>query len=271
MSIPGVAVYHQRSTWEKLLPARYQMAAQNPPKQVPADIFRPVVHYPGVDDVPDGDPGERLEDVAQSVANSHRYYVDNRGYAYGYLFVVDWTGGVWEVRGFDYRSAANSGHNQYTCPVQLLIDATGTPTDRQIDAAVAVFREFRRRAGRTDFESRPWGHGELQKRTGIGTVTTCPGTNTQRLIDQGRFDLPDEPEPAPEPPAEEPEVSAYLWRPKGYDNVFVIDGGDALHVSQRTFNEIYKDLPKVFDDPHKETLKSVLAKAGLTESDLVPV
>lgn len=75
---------------------------------------------------------------------------------------------------------------------------------------------------------------------------------------------------APEsPPDEEDDVKPFLWRPSGYQNVFIICGADAMHASVKTCEQYGLDPKTPVVDDHPQTLKSVLAKAGLTVADLV--
>ena len=218
LTIPGVETVHPREDWEQLLPASYAMAAQNPPRQVPEDIWRAVAHYPGVrlNPTPTSSPA-----VASHLANTHRYYVDQRGYAYGYLWVVDQTGAVWEIRGFDYRSAANKSHNLYTAPIQFLVDIDEPPTAEAMASARAVWREHRRRSGRDDFENRPFGHGQLLEKTGKGTLTTCPGP-VLPAIESGSLDLDHDPPIIPDP--EEPDHMIEFVKRDNDPAVLVLSG-----------------------------------------------
>lgn len=187
LTIPGVQTVHPREVWEPW--STHTVASLDPPSQKPGSITRPVSHYTASDDLIDGDPGEHAGELPKFIGGIQTYYAAQRGYSVGYLFAIDWLGGVWELRGFDYMSAANKGHNGYTAPILMLVDGNDPVTIQAATSARAVWREFRRRSGRPDFEGRPWGHGELYKRTGIGTPTSCPGTGIQNQINSGVLDL----------------------------------------------------------------------------------
>lgn len=191
LTIPGVETLHLREAWEQ--PA-YRVAALNPPRQIPVNITQPTAHYTAAIDLPDGDLGEFEYQIAPYLAAIQRdYWTDpRRGYSIGYLFAVDWLGGVWELRGFDYKSAANYGHNEYTAPILFLVDGADEATPLAVASAVAVWREFRRRSGRADFKTRPLGHGELFLTTGTGTPTACPGSGVLRQLHRGDLDLDQE-------------------------------------------------------------------------------
>lgn len=195
--IPGVAVVHPRSAWvEECFPIRGAAA-------VPGAITQPVAHYSAAVNLPDGDPGESVEQIPPWLRASNRDYWLNRtntsptvvcgrslpGYALGYLFAVDWMGGAWEIRGFDFMPAANAGHNNYTCPLIFITDRDDPASDLAWVTARAIWREFRRRSARSDFKNRPLGHGELRETTGIGTATICPGPAILAQLHAGMGDL----------------------------------------------------------------------------------
>lgn len=202
--IPGVATVHERSVWE---PVDYQMASsftRQPPAIDLDGITHPAIHYPGVNEVPDGDLGEFDYQIGPWLANVQRWYYESKrgggytrrsdgrwfpGYPIGYSFGVDWLGGVWELRGFDYRPAATYRHNSYTCAVFIIVDAGEPATDLAWRSVRAIEREFHRRGGnRLDFVVRPWGHRQFRERTGVGTATACPSDAIIDQIDQGLGD-----------------------------------------------------------------------------------
>lgn len=199
VSIPGVETFHPRSVWvEPCFPVSGR--AQGP---LAGDIYQPVAHYSAAANTPDGDIGEFDYQIIGWLRSVNRDYWINRknatttticgrvlpGYSIGYLFAIDWLGGVWELRGFDYMPAANAGHNHYTCPIIFITDGTSQPTELAWGSARAVWREFRRRANRLDFVNRPLGHGELFTTTGIGTPTACPGAGVLTGLHAGYGDL----------------------------------------------------------------------------------
>lgn len=172
--IPGiVGNYHTRDRWED---PDYRIADDDPPAQRPHDIDQAVLHYSADSTIPTSEQG-----LADWFAGMQRYYSTVRGYAIGYLFGVDHRGDVWELRGFDYKSAANAGHNDHTCPV-IFTTTPGQPaTPEAWESARAVWREFRYRSGRSDFNNRAVGHGHL-----TGAATACPGVALRdQLIVEG--------------------------------------------------------------------------------------
>ena len=184
LTIPGVPVVHPREAW---LP--YSGRTMTGPVQVPGNITQAVAHYTAADDLIDGDPGEHIEDMPAWLGATHRDYVDRRGYSIGYLFAVDYLGAAWELRGFDFKSAANYMHNDYTAPILFLVDGADPLNEYMLSTARALGREFRRRSGRADFRPTYWGHNQLRVETGYGTPTGCPGFGIQNQIDHGLLAL----------------------------------------------------------------------------------
>lgn len=185
MSIPGVTTYHERWTW------------QNPLKPVagPAaewgEIDTAVIHYTASDDLIDGDPGEHADQLDEYLRAMQQSYVTYRGYSLGYWFAVDWLGGVWQIRGWDIKSAANLDHNDHTIPILVLVDGADAATPEAAASVRAIIAEGQRRAGRTLAIK---GHGQLRVETGKGTPTSCPGVGLQSQISTGVFT------PRPDPP-----------------------------------------------------------------------
>jgi hypothetical protein len=129
-----------------------------------------VIHYPGHDGVGD--------DTARDLANSQRYYATNRGYSLGYNAVVDRAGVLWQVRGIDYRNAANKGANNTSVSVQMRVnlDEPGST------AAVTRVRRFV-----ADVE-RWCGHPlKVLGHRDVG-ATACPGDAIYNQITTGEFD-----------------------------------------------------------------------------------
>ena len=71
-------------------------------------------------------------------------------------------------------------------------------------------------------------------------------------------------------PEEESMDKSRLWRPKGYQNIFIITpSGNVLHASQALLAAFQIPLTNIIEDDHPQTLQSILRLAGLTVSDLV--
>ena len=156
-----------RTAWEQ--PGFTVAEHTTSPPVAPAMIDSVVIHYPGHDDVGD--------DTARDLANSQRYYATNRGYSLGYNAVVDRAGVLWQVRGIDYRNAANKGANNTSVSVQMRVnlDEPGSA------AAVARVRRFV-----ADME-RWCGHPlTVLGHRDVG-ATACPGDKIYEQIKQGVF------------------------------------------------------------------------------------
>lgn len=207
--IAGVDAYHPRTEWEQV---GFRMAldfTRLPTAGNLPNVDTMVAHYTGAKNVPDGDPGEDLTTMRDYLRAIERDYLANRtgggyvrkadnvyfpGYHTGYSFAVDWQGGVWEIRGFDFLPAATNQHNGHTIAVLFFVDGADKANDAMWASARAIGREARRRSGRADFHPVFTDHGSLTISSGTGTPTACagPGIRSQ-LATQGRLDL-DQPE-----------------------------------------------------------------------------
>jgi hypothetical protein len=201
--IPGATTVHEREAWEE---AGYRMAVdftRTPSLYVPGNVTRGVAHYTGALNVPDGDAGEDPSDVAAFLRRAQRDYLINRtgggytrrsdgrffpGYPLGYNFGVDWLGGAWVLRGFDFLPAATNGHNGYTIAVLLFVDGANPATAPMWETARAIVREARRRSNRPDFNPVGTDHGSLRIDTGVGTPTACAGAGIRAQL-SAEFDI----------------------------------------------------------------------------------
>ena len=185
LAIPGVSTVHERSVW--MDPA---FPITGPATQW-ARIDTNVAHYTAADDLIDGDPGEHASDLPAYLRAIQRSYVTNRGYSVGYWFAVDWLGGVWQLRGFEFMSAANKGWNERTAPVLFLVDGADRLTREAALSGAYGYREVERRALRIIGSPRP--------HSAIGS-TSCPGDGIRRDIAEGLLEPIDPPPtPAPDP------------------------------------------------------------------------
>ena len=199
VNIPDVETLHERSFWEEV---GYRMVGdfdRNPPSQRPTEITTGICHYTSAINLPDGDPGESWMDIKQKLRDTQRDYLTNRvgggytrlsdnrffpGYSVGYLFAVDWLGGAWELRGFEFMSAANSQDNTWTAPILFITDGQDPGTEAQWATARAIWREFRRRSGRNDFAASAVGHDDLPHGN-----TSCPGAGLFSQLHAGLGEL----------------------------------------------------------------------------------
>jgi hypothetical protein len=211
---PGITAYHPRTEWEQV-GFRMGLDFTRLPTLINMRTVRQMVaHYTGAKETPTGDPGEDMTDVRDYLRAIERDYMINRtgggyirksdgryfpGYHTGYSFCVDWTGGVWEIRGFDFLPAATNMHNGYTIAVLFFTDGADPATPEQWTAARAIGRLARDASQRTDFNPKFTDHGLLTLATGTGTVTACAGAGVRgQLTTQGNIDQ-DAPPPPPPP------------------------------------------------------------------------
>jgi hypothetical protein len=243
------SLFHARSTW--VHPAPPITGPVMPPF---SRIDTMAIHYPS-GNTPDGDPTDRL-DVAPYLRSIQVDYERSRGYSIGYSFAIDWTGDVWECRGWDIKPAANAGHNDHTIALLMLVDQDQPATAAQLAAARAYVAELERRHGRPIVVT---GHGQLP-----GAATACPGAGLRAQIAAGAFN--------PTPPTQEvPEVNtARRVRIRGYANVWLIGAGPALHLTPE-LNDTYAGVELVVVAYHEQLTASLLHQSGLDAADLVMI
>lgn len=155
--------YHPRTTWQD---PRFPVFG---PADNWADNDTVVIHYTAGDQIPD--------DVAGFLRNTQYYYVTQRGYSIGYSFAVDQKGDIWQLRGWEYQSAANRGHNDHTLPILVLVDGQEPASPEAVESVRRLVQEAEYHFGR---EMKIVGHRE------IGS-TSCPGAGLQTQVNNGVF------------------------------------------------------------------------------------
>lgn len=193
-SIPGVETVHARSTWtDPRFPFRGNRVDIS-------RVTRPILHYTAADDLIDGDPGEYADRLDEYMRAMQQSYVQNRRYSLGYWWAVDWLGGAWQCRGWEFVSAANVGDprktgvvniNPQTAPILCLVDGADRLTAEAAATVRALIRETRRRSGRS--MNRPAPHSALD-------FTACCGDGIRLDIDAGLTDADYLPPPVPVTP-----------------------------------------------------------------------
>ncbi|MBW2699265.1 MAG: N-acetylmuramoyl-L-alanine amidase [Deltaproteobacteria bacterium] len=166
--------YHDRTEW------------QDPAYPVSSTAWMDInalryitLHYIGAD-------GVNVSDIPQLLRNSQLDYVINRGYSLGYNSAVSMDGDEWEIRGFDYRCAANGNQavNVPSYSIMLALPNTwSVPTEDQIAGVrnlVAKIRATAAAAGNSDFLEVN-GHRDLK-------ATSCPGDVIYAMIQNGTFE-----------------------------------------------------------------------------------
>lgn len=202
--VPGAQTVHPRETW---VDPRFPVFG---PLDNPLNNDTVVIHYTAADNLIDGDPGEHAENLPAYIRAMQYSYVTQRGYSLGYLFAVDWLGGIWQIRGWEYQSAANAGHNEHTFPILVLVDGADAATPEAVRSIQLIGAEAQRRAKRPLVVK---GHGQLRLETGVGTATACPGAGLQAQVIAGVFNPSNLVTNPPVPNTEEEIMIGYIAQP----------------------------------------------------------
>ena len=236
-----------REAWE--LPGE-RIADGSPPPQNAGIIDTTVVHWPGFA-LDDSTPVA----IAHALQSMQRDYLRNRGYSLGYLWLVDPTGVAWEIRGFDYKSAANKGHNDHTAPLLVTVNGDEPVTAVAWRTVRALSAEYSERSNR-DYLTRPVPHSDLD-----GAATACPGDTVRTQIAAGNGDIGND---------DDMTNPVILWRHPAYLNVFAVGGG-AVWINETVRDRFLAQgaVEIVEDDP--AMLRGCMAAAGIVDSDLVRV
>jgi hypothetical protein len=125
--------------WDAWVDPRYPVTG---PRADWTRIDTAVPHYTAAVNLIDGDPGEYVYNIPPYLRAIHLDYLTHRpqpdgssGYSIGYNFAVDWLGGIWRLRGWDIRCAANKGHNDHAYAILCLVDGADPVTN---EAAAAI-------------------------------------------------------------------------------------------------------------------------------------
>lgn len=166
LEISGVASFHRREDWQD----------PNLPVKGPASTLEQVdtfpLHYTAAATMPTGVNPTMVANVLRAM---QRDYSTNRNYSLGYGFAVDQAGGVWEIRGFDIKSAANRDWNHRTIPVVCLVSGAGPLSEAARHSVRALYAEAERRTGR---KLNIVGHRDIG-------ATSCPGAGIYGQIQLG--------------------------------------------------------------------------------------
>lgn len=235
--IPGIETFHTRESWQD---PKYPVFG---PLDDPTNNRMAVIHYTAADDLIDGDPGEHAEDLPAYMRAMNKSYWVNRGYALGYLFAVDWLGGVWQIRGWEYQSAANKGENETTWPILMLVDGDDPATPEAVRSVRAIVAEADRRAGRPQSIV---GHKDIG-------ATACPGAGLYAQVKAGVFTpQPDPIVPPVVPPPSSSEVDMFIAIINNgsgpvAETWTVCDGTQLSHITNGHAAEVYINagLPQV--------------------------
>lgn len=203
-------IYHKRSEWE--LPNQPVKG----PALNPSGIVDMMYHYPGAK------PLANFSDPIKALRNGQNSYLTDpkRGYSYGYNWVIDLNGEVWEVRGWDIQSAATGGYNGKSVATQFLVPGENPANEKQLAAAVELHLETERRFGK-----KLGVYGHYQKGT---TVTPCPGNGIRSQLPEleRRIHAPKPAQVPVLPPVGDDEdmqnAMIGMWKPKGSEQVYQI-------------------------------------------------
>jgi hypothetical protein len=159
-----------REEWEE---PNYRIADHTTSKPVSKrHVDRIVIHYPGSKSV--------SSDPVRKIRASQRYYVTQRGYSYGYNWVIDAAGVCYQVRGLEFMSSATGGANLSTVAIQIM-----QPIGQEANEAQVA------RVRRLVADLRAWKGGPLPlvgHREAGTTPTACPGEQIFAQVKAGVFE-----------------------------------------------------------------------------------
>lgn len=201
------------------------------------DTDTEAVHYTAAVDLPDGDPDELVPGrpdwwlVPSYLRRIQADYQLNRGYAIGYNWPIDYLGGIWEARGWDYECAANVGWNPRTYAILLLVDGNDAPNEWMLRSCRYLHHQAFLRSGR-EHMIRPHSQLGWNEKTNTqilypfpGFQTACPGVGgrSKMIVPSGlqggeynwRYHTS---APTPEPEPTEGEAEMFTLVCKGTDS-----------------------------------------------------
>ena len=182
---------HPREHWQS---SSQPVSSGN--KYIVGNVHTAVCHWPGA--ASNWKPPTSDDGVANYLRSTQNDYVTNRGYSLGYNFHISQTpypGNVWEIRGFDFRNAANNGDkgqyaninwNDFTVSMQFAASESWPMTADQQLASRYLLQHFDDHHNETlDLK----GHRDSDG-------TTCPGDYIYGRLDEiavrpeGEEDMP---------------------------------------------------------------------------------
>lgn len=172
-----------------------------------------------------------------------------RGYSLGYNVVVFPCGQVWEIRGTEFRCAANgiqTFETNHTSLAILLIVAGDDPaTDEQVRAVRKIVASVRvHRAAKINL------HYHVRS-------TSCPGEGIKEQFCAGVF------EPVADPESED-EMTRLLWKDERYADTFLVFPAVTPLAPQLATRHQDEDAELIVER-HSGVLKSLCAMTGLTK------
>lgn len=184
----GPFTVHSRYEWET---ADYPVGGSSLDLR---DLEFITIHYNGANEDLDGDDDVYTDaDTIDSLRDSQRQYVEGRGYSLGYNSEIAPDGDEWEIRGYDFSSAAN-GCSAVNNPSYTIQVPTSTPesdpTAAQVEgvrAAVLRIRRAAAAAGNTNFLYIN-GHRDVRPLCDGLSGTSCPGEALYAMILDGSLE-----------------------------------------------------------------------------------
>ncbi|MBM4390044.1 MAG: hypothetical protein FJ090_02890 [Deltaproteobacteria bacterium] len=158
------------------------------------DLEYITIHYNGVTEDLDGDDDVYTDaDTIESLQDSQRQYIEGRGYSYGYNSEIAPDGDEWEIRGYDFESAANgcSEVNDPSYTIQVpTTSPEAAPTGAQVEgtrAAILRVRQAAAAAGNPNFLYIN-GHRDVRPLCDGLSGTSCPGEPLYAMILDGSLE-----------------------------------------------------------------------------------
>jgi LysM repeat protein len=246
------------STWGRIV-------RPNAPRMRDGQVTEMTVHYTGAPRV-----GRSPDQIAAFIKSIERNHL-GRGpsmSAVGYNFAIDKFGRIWELRGWDYKNAANgTSSNNYSFSVCLLIGVEDNqPTNEMIRALQELYRlgceRFKRRLAVK-------GHQEHKP-------TACPGPAIMALIrantiqagvnQQGQVPTPTPPPAPPAQPTPEKPVDPALPDQAQIGEYTVQRGDSWWKISQQVLGKgsRWKELFELNGSPRTLIPGQVLKVPGFT-------
>lgn len=263
--------------WDSWVDPRHPVTG---PPMTWGDNHTMAMHYTAAVNLVDGDFGEFQSQIPAYLRAIHLDYLTHRpqpngatGYSIGYNWAVDWLGGLWRLRGWDIKCAANQGWNEWTFACLCLVDGADPLTDLALRSVRYLHRTGEAYAGRA-LSQRP--HSQLRSDGTLtafpGDVTGCPGNGIRGQLAAGktnwRYVDPSPPEP-PVPP--ETHTTALLAAASGDDMIrFIQDAAKPVSDQFRwASNGLVKMVPTA--DQAAWLIQRGLASNTLTTPDRLPL
>lgn len=148
--------------------------AGGPPKLPTADITHFVVHYHGASGANTNGP-----EVPRRIDADHKTDPENSGILYNFVITQD--GKVYGARGYEFRSGATKGANEFSIGVQIHIHGSTAPSAQALASLEWLYRRSHRALGSAR-ALRITGHGDHR-------ATSCPGGPLGSWVDGPGQDL----------------------------------------------------------------------------------